>query len=194
MIETEPGKVPEGVVFGSKVARIPPINARLCHSSGVVGLFAGKKFTWIKRGAFFAKYVIISSKKESHEIYLRSPVSGLILHSMYDLGNIESECIGTRMAILLPDDEHAAEDGGYIFSELCKQCWENRAPFLKPSTRVTRPAMTEDFLRKILDAQREYSCTYIDAMPEYSKYISLARTEHPQLRPYLKHLFTETIL
>lgn len=188
MDELVPGIIPDGITFGSKVARIPPVASQLLHCGKIIGLVSGKNYAWVQRGQPIAKFILYVSKKDRREVYIPAPVSGMLLYTSYEFGDVEIDGVGQRMVILLPDDEPPAEGGDYMFSRLCQTCWDFRAPFLVESTHVTSAGMPEESLRSILDEQLTYSCKYASAMPEYNDYFEEARSRHPALRPFLKHL------
>lgn len=203
-----PAEVPAGITFGVKMLLVPAVSDVFSHSGSLVGLREGKSYSWIKRGDAIARYSMSVRKLDvpvlgavlgdtEHTAEIRSPVSGLIIHSDYrhGLDTYDFKRFGdpdfsppVRMAILLPDDEPPPESGSYMFRDLITCCWNNRAPFLKPSRRWSMAAYAESDFKTHCDEQYDLVPHIVDAMPRYSEYFQEARTRYPQLRPYLKHL------
>jgi hypothetical protein len=185
--------IPEGIMFGKKVAVIPPVSMAFSHSGYMEkGGDINKSYTWIDRGSDLGRYIIEADKlnipalkffagTEPQKASIPSPVSGLLIHSSYDFG------LGLT-AILLPDDEPEAKGGEYMFRSLCRLCREHKQYFLRPSRYWSMGAWTEDDLNNIIDEQLSQQCEYVDAIPKYKGYFDEARTRHPNLRPYIRHL------
>lgn len=202
------GEVPAGVTLGTKMLLVPAVfGGTFSHSGALTGLRDRTNYAWIKRGDPIARYRLTVPRlylpflggmagEIEHEALVRCPSSGLLIHGRYDYSN-DDECefsrsdghAPVRMAILLPDDEPPAEDGRFMFTDLARCVWDNREPFLRPSRYWSMGAMTEAHLRQQLDAQLALKPRLVDAMPQYEDYFEKARTEFPQLRPHLKHLF-----
>lgn len=185
--------IPEGITFGKTVAVIPSVSQAFSHSGHLE--MSGRlheSYTWIDRGSNLDQYTIevdrlnvpvlkffAGTKQQTAPI--PSPVSGLLVHSSYDFG------MGLT-AILLPDDEPRAEEGGYMFRALCHLCTEHKQYFLKPSRYWTLGAWSEDRFNEVIKDQLSQQCKYVDAMPNYKDYFDECRIRHPSLRPHLKHL------
>lgn len=176
------------------------------HSGHLSGTRDRTNYAWIKRGDTIGKYTLSVPRsyvaivgalagETEHEVAIPSPASGLLIHSIYNYGDDEHDFgradgdAPVRMAILLPDDEPPAEDGQFMFSRLVQCVWDHRSPFLRPSRYWTMGPMTESHLRQRLDAQLRLKPHVVDAMPRFEDYFEEARTEFPQLRPHLKHLY-----
>ena len=204
IISSAPGVVPAGVTFGQKVLVIPRLGDGFTHSGYIIGLINTYSGQWINRGEYFAKYVIRTRKvnipiikhffgDEDNVSYLKSPVSGLILHGTYthhcfiDLPD-EPPPVGVHFAILLPDDEDPAENGHYIFSDVCNLVRQHQEIFFKQSRHWSMPAFEKGELNKYLDWQESSKCREYIALPNWKNCFKAVRTNFPILRPLLKHL------
>lgn len=201
-----PGDIPSGITFGNKVAILPltpgifdrAIWIQACLSNNPKVLY--KPYTWINRGENLMEFTILTPKtgiplidllanRVYNKIYLKSPVSGLILNSRHDFSSMmdDSSAIYTSTSILLPDNEPTANNGEYIFGDLCNFCWENRSYiFYKP--REFRGHLDDVKLHNIFSKVIQKTCSYSEAMPYFEPYFQEASNRHSQLRPYLKHL------
>lgn len=188
--------IPEGITFGSQVYIVPPVLSQLSHRANLSNTENNKSYHWVDRGDTIAEFTLLTNwnsipglnilfGEKEYTVDIRSPVSGLFIHRGLDFCYAESRSL---TAILLPDDEHPAENGHYMFDKLKRLCWSHRATYLKPSRYWSMGAFDVDNLRNILDEQVSFKGQYVDAMPTYSDYFNEARTKHPNLRPYLKHL------
>lgn len=199
-----PGNIPPGITFGEKVLMVPdtsyifdrPIWIQACIKHNPKELHA--PYTWITWGDPFAKFTILTPKtgvliidffaNKSNQVFLRNPVRGLLTHSYQGYGgNNRADHNTVRTALLLPVDEPLAENGDYIFSDLCGFCWGwKEYIFYKPSE--FRNKFNDEKLCEAFDEQINRKCDYINAIPKYERYLDEARTKHAQLRPFLKHL------
>ena len=197
---------PEGITLGRKVILVPPVSRLLDralwiqHCSSTLETFH-KPYTWIRRGDPFAKVFIYTPKTPSRfldffvgqnltTIFLCSPVSGMILRNFYDFGDALRDRRDGRIefSILLPDDESPAENGEYIFSKLSDFVWYWRDYIFRSGSAKKELNYDDDRILKELNEMKARKCVDVDALPRYVAYFDEARTMHPQLRPYLKHL------
>ena len=183
--------IPEGITFGHKVVVIPSVSNAFTHS-GDMEERLHRTYKWINRGDPLGHYRIAVDRidipvlrffagTKPHSAAIPSPVSGLLIHHIYDFGS-------DITAVLLPDDEPAAEDGQYMFRSMCHLCIDQQKYFLKPSRYWSLNAYSKQRFQEIIETQLSRSCQYVDAMPRYEDYFDEARTRHPNLRPYLRHL------
>ena len=200
-----PGEIPLGITLGNKVVEIPEVDHHFA------GPLRGKDFsghprgihapgTWINRGDPITRLELLTPKtvipilyffvpKVVNRIYLRSPVSGLLLDSAVGLANTMRPVFGSPTSLLLPDDEPPAESGHYMFSELCNFCRVHRGYFLKQVVDFgSGKSLTEQQFMKGLEWQENLSCEIYDAMPRYKAYFQRIRNQRPEWRPLLKHL------
>lgn len=195
--------VPHGITFGSKVVKLPDTSQifnralwiQACIQNPVT---LGTYYTWIDRGSNLAKYIILTHKigiglfkfitpKDLTKIFLRSPVSGLLIHCGHYFGDADnSSC---RTTLLLPDDEPPAENGEFMFGQLCNFGWDHRESiFMKPTEFRNSNAFSDASLKSSFKEQVSRVCQVSDALPKFNESFQEARTRHPELRPYLKHL------
>jgi len=191
--------IPAGISFGNKVLKLPHASTvfdraiwiQACLRNNPRVLF--DNYTWVKKGENLIEFTILTPKigipfvdffveKNYNKIYIPSPVSGLLLYTSYGFGDRNKNYGQTTF--LLPDDEPPANGGEFMFSRLCN--WDHREYiFYKPSefSSFNDQNLSEDFAE-----QKSRSCEYFEAMPEFESHFREARTKHPELRPYLKHL------
>lgn len=130
-----PGDLPSGITLDRKVIRLPNIadifNRALWIQACIYNPIAiCDSYRWIRRGDPYAKLVVFTPMtrlpfvnffaKKALEVFLRSPVSGLMLHGSARYGDADKFEASTP--ILLPDDEPPAENSSYIFESLCATC------------------------------------------------------------------------
>jgi hypothetical protein len=186
--------IPEEITFGRKVAVIPSVLMDFSHSGNVETLYKDS-YVWVDRGSALGNYKLKVDRldvpvlkwfagTETQKASIPSPVSGLLLHSIYDFRLSGS----SLTAILLPDDEPQAENGEYMFADVCDLCSRNMIYFLKPSRYWTMDAWTREQFEEIVEEQLSLRCEYVDAMPNYKGYLDEIRKRHPSLRPHIKHL------
>lgn len=199
--------IPTGITFGSKVLVVPGIASELTHSGDFQREHDNSdSYRWIRRGDPITEFCIEGSRASSglmraftnqpHTAQVRSPASGLILHTGLDatmshhLTNLQqnSSAYWATFAILLPDDEPPAEGPDYIYGPLCNLVREFSHYYLKPSRRRSMGPFSEEKLSSLLSLQRQVGSRVFDVLPRWSDYLNEARTRHPCLRPYIKHL------
>jgi len=185
--------VPEGITFGRKVAIIPSVSMAFSHSGDMASQH-NSTYTWIDRGSPLGVYRIAVDKvdipvlkwftgTDLHSAIIPSPVSGLLIHANYDFA-VSSPIT----AILLADDEPLAENGEYMFRNLCNLCRDKQSYFLKPSRYWSLGAWTAEDFNMAVQKQLLQKCEYVDALPKYKDYFDEIRTRHPNLRPLIRHL------
>lgn len=199
------GNVPPGRTLGDKVIEIPEVDhhfARPLRGKNFSGYPRGihAPGTWINRGDPITKVELLIPRfgisivdffvpKVVNRIFLKSPVSGLLLDSAVGLSNTLRSVFGSPTSLLLPDDEPPPESGHYMFSELCDFCRAHREYFLPEVVDFgSGKLLTEEEFMKGLEWQENLSCKIYDAMPRYKAYIRRIRTQRPEWRPLLKHL------
>ncbi|MEM1435349.1 MAG: hypothetical protein AAGG11_14920 [Pseudomonadota bacterium] len=197
--------VPTGITFGDKVLVVPDYSADFTHSGEVVSLLERQNYRWVQRGDPIAEFRISGSPSDSflsrltstklHSAVIRSPVSGLLLHtalgsalSGLERWNAQTEPPGASFALLLPDDEPKAESGEYVFADMCRLACDMRHYYFKSSRYWSRGAVSPEEFKTLLQQQSSAQPKVFDAMPRWLEYFDEARTRKPELRPYLKHL------
>ena len=202
-------EVPEGITFGHRVALVPGLQQRLFTHSGRIedDIWRGRSYSWITRGEVIGRYHMDVPKISAgylrhfsgttyHKADIRSPVSGLVLHTTFSsfvdwpAQNAGETVIPTMppFAVLMPDDEPAPEGNGYIFRDALTLIQNCRAPLFQPSRYWSMDAMDDEQFSRLLNLQKQVACIILDALPRYQDYLEEARTRYPSLRPHLKHL------
>jgi len=187
--------IPDGITFGSRVIQLPSVQDVFelnCQS-----VFA--QWSWVQRGdpilGFSAEvsktgnsFFDIFKGKETIKGYYRSPVSGLLIHSTHvsSITSPDERAVNYLMAILLPDDEDAPEDGDYVIGNWLRTCWDYRGEWINGQLKDPSDANVKD----IINRQIGYEHRLVDVLPRYENYMKDLRTERPELRPYVKHLQT----
>ncbi len=201
IVSSEPGVVPAGIVFGSKVLVVPPLTGQFSHSGHLAGLTSAVNYRWVNRGEYVARFTISTPKidlplikyfggKQYHSSYFRSPVSGLILHPHYEHGFLEltEDPPTAGFAILMPNNEAPAEKGVYIFSQTCDLVRKSRELYMKDSRYWSMRAFSTEEIEEFLLKQEDCNCRVYEALPHWNDYFNEARMRHPDLRPHLRHL------
>ena len=185
--------VPEGISFGDKVLRFPSVSMAFSHSGRIRSTYSNT-YRWIDRGSAIGHYMIEVDKVDipilrvfigtrTEEAAIPSPVSGLLIHASYDFSS------GAGLtAVLLPDDEPAAENGKYMFEAVCSLCERHRPYFMKASRYWSMEGWSSSRFDREVENQLSQECQYEDAMPRYSDYFDEIRSRHPDLRPFIRHL------
>lgn len=202
-------QIPNGISFGSKVLVVAGCDSWFRHSGELVGLMEaplrGQGFRWVKRGDPIAEFRIHGSvgdsflsrwtSSELHTAPIRCPASGLVLHGRLNdgfahyLANWHSTNYpGVDFAILLPDDEPTPESAEYVYSPMCHLIRKMSHYYFKKSRSMGWSAFSPDKLEGLLKLQLGAQPKLFDALPFWSSYFDEARTDKPELRPYLKHL------
>ena len=167
--------IPEGIQFGSKVVVIPSVSMAFSHSGNMKSEYKNT-YVWIDRGDSLGHYTIEADKTdipllklfygtETKSVSISSPVSGLLIHATYDFATSNS-----LTAVLLPDDEPGAQNGEYIFRNLCRLCSRYKNYFLKPSRYWSLGARTEEQFENHISEQLSKKCEIVDALPKYKDY------------------------
>ncbi|CAN0598245.1 unnamed protein product, partial [Ectocarpus sp. 12 AP-2014] len=200
--------VPDGIVFGDKVVLVPGLQQRLFTHSGWIEstIPRGQNYTWVDRGDVIGRYHmeipnfdtdylrhIMGSKHISAEI--RSPVSGLVLHSYFDdfvswpaPGDAENNLPLAAFSILIAEDEPLPEANSYMFARAVQLIRDCKRLLFRSSRRWSLGPMTEEQFSRLVKAQTDTECLVVDALPKFQDYLEEARTKYPSLRPHLKHL------
>jgi hypothetical protein len=192
-MELQFADIPQGITLGDSVIQIPSIQDVLV--TDCEWLF--KPYSWVKRGDNLVRFRASYTKPKKGLLkffldritfsgYLKSPVSGLILHSNYSSSStVESETAGNYlMTILLPDDEPEPEKTNYIYGRWLSDCEDHKNEFIKPRLKE----QTDQKVEQIISRQLNYPLKIVGAMPKYKDYLDELKTELPILRPYVKHL------
>lgn len=202
--------IPQGVSFGSKVLVVAGCDFEFRHSGELVGLMEaplkGQGFRWVKRGDPIAEFRIHGSlgdsfisrwtSSELHTAPIRCPASGLVLHGtlndgfahyLEDWHSMKHPPLAD-FAILLPDDEPKPEAAEYVYSPMCGLIRSMSHYYFKKSRTRGWSAFSPDKLERLLKLQLGAQPKLFDALPYWSSDFDEARTEKPELRPYLKHL------
>lgn len=200
--------VPDGIVFGDKAVLVPGFQQLLCTHSGWVEstILRGKQYSWLKRGDVIGRYHmnvpnsdadyfrhIMGSKHLNVDV--RSPVSGLIIHSKFGYfvtwpapDQAESNLPGPSLSVLIADDEPPPESNSYMFGPALEFINAHKGPFFRSSRYWSLGPMTDERFSKLVQAQKDAQCLIVDAMPTFKDYFEEARTRYPSLRQHLRHL------
>ncbi|MGI9327011.1 MAG: hypothetical protein ACR2PZ_17470 [Pseudomonadales bacterium] len=192
--------IPDGITFGSRVLVIPNVLIGLSHSGFLSEAADVGSYAWVDRGDTIATFTLRRRRsdipvvrwftgEEAHSVSIQSPASGLVLHRGFEFC---STAESSRTALLLPDDEPAAKNGRFLYESLYQLCWAYKSTYLQPSRYWGMQGFEVEALKALLEQQVSVQCQYVDAMPRYKDYFDAARTKHPSLRPYLKHLLSAT--
>lgn len=199
-------QIPQGITFGSKVVVVPGYASGFTHSGSVESLMEGQNYRWVTRGdpigefringSFGDNFISRLTSSKLHSAQIRSPVSGLLLHStlkdelsLYLEGwNSMKQPPIADFAILLPDDEPKPESGEYMYSLMCRLIRDMSHYYFKDSRYWSMPAFSPDGLEQLIELQMSAQPMIFDALPTWSDYLDQARTQKPALRPYIKHL------
>lgn len=184
--------VPERITFGTKVLQVSRVLSAFSHS-GNMRTAPGPDYRWIRRGEPLGSFIIEVHKTEfpilksmlgtePKEVHIPSPINGLlIIHSTYEFG-------GAPAAVLVPNDEPAAEDGKYMFRNLCALLVDHKRYYLKPSRYWSSSAWSEKQFEERIEEQLEQQCSYVDALPRYTPYFDEIRKKYPEFRHHVEHL------
>lgn len=200
--------IPDGVALGDKVVLVPGLQQRLFTQAGRIeeNIWSRKSYSWIERGEVIGRYHMSVPNSDAdylrhvmgakdHTIDIRSPVSGLLLHSFFSdfvewpkrdhsSGEYRWDCFG----VLIPDDEPPPEKNRYMFGELIRFIRQNSGPFFRESPYWSLGPMDQELFERLIAAQEAAECVTVEAMPRYTEYVDDARIQFSALRPYLKHL------
>lgn len=200
--------IPQGITFGTKVAVIPGYASGFTHSGYVTDLCEKKNYCWIKRGDPIAEFKIEGSFNDSflsrmfdskvHSAPIRSPVSGLLLHttlkhelsSYLEDWNSMKEPPLADFALLLPDDEPKPETGEYMYERMCNLARSMSHYYYKKSRFWSMDAFSPDIMDTLISLQLGANPVIFDALPTWEDYLNEARTDKTELRPYIKHIRT----
>ena len=198
--------IPQGITFGSKVVVIPGPASGFTHSGDIKSLMKMQGFRWVKRGEQIGEFRIKGSYGDTffsrlidskvHSAPIRCPVSGLLLHTTLNhtpspyLENWNSikEPQLAHFALLLPDDEPKPESGEYMYREMCNLIRNMKHYYFKDSRYWSMSALSPENLEKLIELQLSTHPVIFDALPNWGGYLDEARTNKPELRPYIKHL------
>ncbi|WP_299677073.1 hypothetical protein [uncultured Roseobacter sp.] len=200
--------IPVGVTLGDKVVIVPGFQQRLFTHAGRPDeeIWWGKEYSWIKRGQVIGRYhMTIPNSNEDYfrhfmgkkekSVDVRSPVSGLILHSHFndfihwpEQENAPEELPIAAFAILVPDDEPKPDSAEHMFGDLIRFMMDNKGPLFRHSPYWSLEPMDDELFEQLIEMQKNATCLVTNAMPRYQDYLEEARTKYPYLRPYLKHL------
>lgn len=197
--------IPSGVTFGSKVAVIPGCASGFTHSGNVESLMKRQNYRWVKRGEPIGRFSIHGSYGNSllsrlmdskvHTALIPCPVSGLLLHSELDGNAFNLEEWNSMQqppiaafALLLPDDEPKPDSGEYMYRSMCNLINDMRHYYFKDSRYWSMKAFSPELLSRLIQLQLEVQPKIFDALPRWSEYFDEARTNKPEVRPYIKHL------
>ncbi|WP_156313744.1 MULTISPECIES: hypothetical protein [unclassified Citromicrobium] len=196
--------IPEGITFGDEVMALAGLDDDFLHSGRIKSCFDAAGYTWVNRGdpigelsiegSEFTNPVFAMFTQKTFRAFVRSPVSGLILHS--DIGSLNSSpekwnsatSAFAKFAILLPDDEPRPEDASFVYSEICDLARSFARYYLKSSRYWSQGPLDPEDFQGMLTKQMRYEPIVLSARPNWDDYLDEARTKHPCLRPYLKHL------
>ncbi|MDY6856142.1 MAG: hypothetical protein SWO11_15850 [Thermodesulfobacteriota bacterium] len=198
--------VPQGITFGSKVAVVPGYASGFTHSGNVIGLMDRQNCRWIKRGEPIAEFKIKGSygkgffsrliDSKVHSVPIPCPVSGLLLHTtlkhelssyLEDWNSMENPPLAD-FALLLPDDEPKPESGEYMYERMCNLVRDMSHYYFKRSRYWSMKAFSPEILDNLISLQLSANSVIFDALPTWGEYLDEARTNKPELRPYIKHL------
>lgn len=198
--------IPHGITFGSKVAVVPGYASGFTHSGNVLDLMERQNYRWIKRGEPIADFKIEGSYGDSffsrlidskvHFAPIRCPVSGLLLHSTlkHELSSYLKDWNSminpplADFALLLPDDEPMPESGEYMYQEMCSLIRGMGHYYFRDSRYWSMGAFSPEALDNLIKLQLGARPMIFDALPTWGEYLDEARTNKPELRPYIKHL------
>lgn len=203
------GEVPTGTRFGNRVAVLPGLSYAFSHSGALGKSSAARPYTWIERGTPIGGYSIQTPRidvpilgalvaPEVQHVMIRSPVSGLILHSDYsycgDVGEFIGPCdanwrppAGT-FAVLLAQSEPAPDSGAQMFGDACRLAAEHARLFHRNSRQWSKAGIPPQEFTDILRRQETLSCRLVDATQHYGDYLEEAARKLPALAPLLAHL------
>lgn len=193
--------IPSGIIFSSSIALIPSILPAFSHSGSLNGAADG--YQWIDRGACIGRYFlklprsgvpfldfILNDRILSADI--RSPVSGLLIHSTYDfchpLVRHRTAPVATT-SILIPRNERAPENGSYMFRDFYKLVGRNCSPFLKPSRFWSMDGIGKETFDALLLEQIDQEVRLIPALPYCRSYLEEISRMYPEVESrFLRHL------
>ena len=198
--------IPQGITFGTKVAVIPGYASGFTHSGYVTDLMRKQNYCWIKRGDPIAEFKVEGSynnsllsrliDSKSHSVPILCPVSGLLLHptlkhelSSYleDWNSMQTPPLAD-FALLLPDDEPKPETGEYMYERMCNLIRNMSHYYFRNSRYWSMEAFSPDILDNLIDLQLNANPIIFDALPTWEDYLDEARTNNPEIRPYIKHI------
>lgn len=198
--------IPSGIAFGTKALVVPGLASAFTHSGYIRGVHEGNNYRWIKRGEAIGRLDIDGTESggffadlfgsNTHTAFVKSPVSGLLLHNSYTDApeyslkdwNTAAHPPLAALALLLPEGEPSPESGKYVFGDACRLVDQMRHYYLKASRYWTLEAMDNDRISALIDLQLNMQPRIFDASPKWDDYFREARIQKPALRPYLKHL------
>lgn len=198
--------IPQSITFGSKVAVIPGYASGFTHSGDVKELLEKKNYCWVNRGEPIAELRIEGSYNNSflsrlfdskvHAVSIPSPVSGLLLHTTlnHELSSYLENWNSMKtpplagFALLLPDDEPKPETGMYMYERMCNLIRSMGHYYYKSSRYWSMDAFSPETLDNLISLQLNANPIIFDALPTWEDYLNEARTNKPEIRPYIKHL------
>jgi len=205
---SSPGVVPAGVRFVDQVVVVPPISYGFSHSGRLRGLFESRPYSWVERGTPIAVYAIAVPRVDvsvfgllfgsvERAVVVRSPATGLILHSSFGFGDIAAfegsasagwERPAGAFSILVPDGEPKAESGAYLFAEVCRLAREQSRYFFRPSRLWSKGPFAPEEFSDLLGRQSAVQCRVVPAAANFEAYFEEAARKLPALAPLLADL------